>query len=393
LTENKVVFENLAKEDEMKTIRFAIALAGLIITGAVLAGPTPEAQSITEELELRAADKPISANPAWQPKRVVVSLPDAFSARLPGFEQLLITAAGDAELVIDRSNGFTPSADTLAGADAIIGLCTPSTMKNAGKSLLWLHNYFVGMDRCTGLTNIQLEQTVFTNSKRLSGPAIAEHSIAMMLSLARGLPAFHRAQAAGKWQQNLARSVRFGEVEGKTILVVGLGGIGTQIARRAHGLGMRVIAIRNSSREGPDYVDYVGLPDELHKLAGDADVIVNALPLTPQTSGLFDKDFFSSAKTGSMFLSVGRGKSTVTGDLVSALQSGQIFAAGLDVTDPEPLPADSPLWQMENVIITPHISASGADSLRRVAVITVENLRRYVAGEALLNVVDMQAGY
>jgi phosphoglycerate dehydrogenase-like enzyme len=177
------------------------------------------------------------------------------------------------------------------------------------------------------------------------------------------------------------------------VLIVGLGGIGTQVAWRAHGLGMRVIATRNSSRQGPDYVDYVGLADELLTLAAEADVVVNTLPLTSKTTGIFDQGFFDKVKSGAIFISVGRGKSTVTADLVAALESGKLYGAGLDVTDPEPLPKDSPLWQMENVIITPHVSAAGPGSLQRVAAITVENLRRYLAGEPLLNIVDMRAGY
>ena len=113
----------------------------------------------------------------------------------------------------------------------------------------------------------------------------------MMLSLARGLPAYQRAQGANRWDRKLAGQVRFGDLNRKTLLVVGLGGIGTQVAQRAHGLGMRVIATRNSSRDGPDYVDYIGLADELHTLAAKADVIVNALPLTSATRGLLTRRF------------------------------------------------------------------------------------------------------
>jgi phosphoglycerate dehydrogenase-like enzyme len=249
------------------------------------------------------------------------------------------------------------------------------------------------MDRCVGMSDSQRETVIFTNNKRLSGPAIAEHTIAMMMSIARGLPAYSRAQVKSEWDDSLSSAIRFGEVKDKTMLVVGLGGIGTEIAWRAHGLGMRIIATRNSSRRGPDYVDYVGLADELNKLAGEADVIVNALPLTAKTTGVFNKAFFDAAKPGAMFLSVGRGKSTVTKDLIAALESGQIYGAGLDVTDPEPLPADSPLWQMPRVVITPHSSAAGIDSLRRMATIAVENLRRYANGERMLNIVDINAGY
>ncbi|WP_162845970.1 D-2-hydroxyacid dehydrogenase [Seongchinamella sediminis] len=371
------------------TLAVFMLLTGLL---AHAGGPSPQAARIIDELSLRAADKPVSALPGWAPKKVLVTLPPMFLAVAPDYPQLLQAAAGDVELVIDDSGDFVPRAELLQGVDALIGLCSPATVAAASK-LFWLHNYFVGMDRCATLGAEQVKGRVFTNGKRLSGPAIAEHSIAMVMALARGLPAYQRAQVESRWDNSLRGEVRFGELNGRTMLVVGLGGIGTEVAWRAHGLGMNVIATRNSSRSGPDYVSYVGLADELHELAGRADVVVNALPLTPATSGLFDRQFFAAVKPGALFISVGRGKSTVTADLVAALESGQLYGAGLDVTDPEPLPADSPLWQLPNVIITPHSSAAGGDSLRRGAIIAAENLRRYVAGEALLNTVNMEAGY
>lgn len=355
--------------------------------------PTPEAQQLIAELGLSEGPVAMSERSDWQPRRVVVMLIPGMGIGSPEYEQALQAAAGDVELVFSRSGSFVLSAEQLEGADGVIGFCSPPTLQAADSQLRWLHNYTVGMDRCKGLSDAQRRDMLFTNNKRLSGPAIAEHTMAMLLSLSRKLPAYSRAQARAEWQRELATRPGFGELKGKTLLVVGLGGIGTEIAWRAHGLGMRVIATRNSSRRGPEYVEYVGLADELHKLAAGADVVVNALPLTRSTTGIFDKSFFTALKPGAIFLSVGRGKSTVTADLVAALQSGQLFAAGLDVTDPEPLPADSPLWQMDNVIITPHISAVGVDSARRTMVIAVENLRRYVQGEPLLNIVDMGKGY
>jgi phosphoglycerate dehydrogenase-like enzyme len=155
---------------------------------------------------------------------------------------------------------------------------------------------------------------------------------------------------------------------------------------------MRVIATRNSSRSGPDFVEYVGLSDELHKLASEADVIVNALPLTPATTGVFDAEFFDAVKPGVIFINVARGKSVVTADLLKALEDGVVSAAGLDVTEPEPLPADHPLWQLENVVITPHIS-SRAGERERHAVLLAENIRRYLRGDALYNTVDPERGY
>jgi len=183
------------------------------------------------------------------------------------------------------------------------------------------------------------------------------------------------------------------EIRGQTILIVGLGGIGTEVAKRAHALGMRVVATRASDRAGPDFVSYVGLPDELAKLAAEADVVVNALPLTPATRDTFDARVFAAMKRSALFINVGRGGTVVTPALVQALHSGGVGGAAVDVTDPEPLPADHPLWDAPNVIITPHISSESELGFTRVWEIVRENLRRYVAGEAMLSVVDIERGY
>ena len=177
------------------------------------------------------------------------------------------------------------------------------------------------------------------------------------------------------------------------MLIVGLGGIGTEIAWRANALGMRVIATRNSSRDKPEFVDYVGLADELFTLAGQADVIVNATPLTSSTKGLFDSKFFDVLKPAAYFINIGRGKSVVTEDLVVALNAGKLAGVALDVVEPEPLPQDHVLWHMPNVIITPHISARSDLLMKRFWIFVRENLRRYVNGERMLNVVNIQKGY
>ena len=377
----------------MKSL-ITLLVAGLLATTAhAQTAPEPAAVTIIEDLGLRQAAEPLSKNPRWQPSKVVVIVPDRIETVVPDYVERLKRAAGDVELVLERSGEWVLGEDTLAGTDGVIGLCLPPTMANADEDLLWLHNYSVGMDRCKGLSEEQMDSVIFTNNKRLSGPTIAEHTIAMLMSITRGLPSYTAAQAERRWDASPFTQQRFGEIKGKTLLVVGLGGIGTEIAWRAHGLGMRVMATRNSSRSGPDFVEYVGLSDELHELAGKADVVVNALPLTPKTTGIFDEAFFKAVKPGAIFLSVGRGKSTVTADLIAALESGKLYGAGLDVTDPEPLPEDSPLWLIDRVIITPHVSTGGADSVRRMTTIAIENLRRYVAGEPLLNLVDIRKGY
>jgi hypothetical protein len=185
-----------------------IILSGVLLSHSVAAitatKPDPEAISIIEEFGLRESQATVASLPNWRPQRVVVSLPPSLSKRLPSLEDKLLATAGEVELVIDRSENFILSSDVLAGTDAIIGICTPPTIGNASKRLLWVHNYSVGMDRCAGLSPEQLAGRVFTNNKRLSGPAIAEHSIAMMLSLAKGLPAYQRAQSKSQWDRSLA---------------------------------------------------------------------------------------------------------------------------------------------------------------------------------------------
>jgi phosphoglycerate dehydrogenase-like enzyme len=180
---------------------------------------------------------------------------------------------------------------------------------------------------------------------------------------------------------------------GKTMVVAGLGGIGTEIARRAHALGMRVVATRASDRKGPDFVSYVGSPEELQKLVAEADVVVDALPLTPTTRGTFDQRMFAAMKRGALFVNVGRGGTVVTSALADALRSGALGGAGLDVTDPEPLSADHPLWSAPNLIITPHISSESEIGFSRVWEIVRENLGRYFTGDRMLSVVQVERGY
>jgi len=222
---------------------------------------------------------------------------------------------------------------------------------------------------------------------------MSEHVLAMMLGLARGLASYIPAQAQGNWDRSLVEADRMWTLEGKTVLVVGLGGIGIEVARRASALGMTVDAVRASGRTGPSFVRRVGLPEDLERYAADADFVVNTTPLTDATLGMFDAGFFAAVKEGSYFVNVGRGRSVVTAALLDALRSGRLGGAGLDVTDPEPLPPDHPLWKIPNVIITPHVSARtdlGTDDRWLVA---RENLRRYVAGERMLSVVDPAKGY
>lgn len=288
-----------------------------------------------------------------------------------------------------------PSADIAraeaGGADAVIGYCSEDIVA-AGDALVWIQIFSAGAERCLAVGDVASGRVLLTNMQKMASPVIGEHAVAMMLSLSRGLTQQAKTMAEGSWNRSIGDEIGMMSVDGKTVLVVGLGGIGRAAAKRSAALGMRVLATRNSSRSGPDYVDYVGLSDELFELAGQADVVINALPLTPETEGLFDKAFFDAVKPGVIFVNVARGASVVTNDLVAALDDGRVAGAGLDVTDPEPLPSDHVLWRMPNVIITPHIAWYGNNRERQVA-LARENIRRFIAGEPLLNVVDPERGY
>lgn len=370
----------------MLSLAYSAAVSGAEADAAFL--------RLMAELSLREAAEPIRNHPRWRrPERIVVAIPPSARASQEELLGELREVANGVELIpLDAGASAERVAQLLADAQVFLGWCSPSILE-AAPTLLWLHNYGVGVDRCTLDSDIGRYDFVMTNAQRLSAPTIAEHVMAMMMMLNRNLHHFHRAQLQGRWDPDVGGQSPITDLRGKIVLVVGLGGIGTEVARRSAALGMRVIATRNSRREGPDFVEYVGLAHELHELAERADVIVNALPLTKQTTGIFDKRFFDAAKPGAFFITVGRGKSTVTADLIEALKDGRIGAAGLDVTDPEPLPPSHELWLLENVIITPHEAGRSSDNRERIRMLVRENLRRYVAGDKLLNVVDIERGY
>lgn len=344
--------------------------------------------ALVARFQLREAPSPVREREGWTPPVRIVTL-EPFGI---GLAELIRTVAPNAEVIPVSS--IRAAVRVIAEADVYVGWCTRALV-DAGVNLKWIHVPSAGVEMCARIPEVAERGILVTNHQRIYGAQIAEHAIAMMFALARGLPRYGAEQAAGRWSARpleLRESGLF-EVGGKTMLVVGLGGIGTEVAQRASGLGMRVQATRNSRREGPDYVEYVGLAHEVVELAANADVVVNATPLTPDTRGMFDAAFFAAMKETAYFINIGRGASVVTADLVTALESGAIAGAGLDVTSPEPLPPGHPLWSMRNVILTPHI-AGGSDRFNeRFTVLIAENMRRYVAGDRMLSVVDLERGY
>lgn len=367
-------------------LRVSLSVSACAIALAAFSGHAADssASGVIEHYGLEQAETPVKERKGWRkPKRIVLG---GFASQMG---PVLKAAAPDVEFIVAGS----PEAKAkLATVDAAIGICNAELLAGA-KAIQWIQMVTAGVETCVSIPAVKERNILVTNMRRISGPIIAEHAIAMTMALTRGLDVFIQAQDKGQWRRNDVPEGRMAVIDGKTMLVVGLGGIGSEVAKRAHALGMKVTATRASGRTGPDYVSYVGLPDELPKLVSEADVIVNTAPLTPQTKGIFNAALFAKMKPSAYIINVARGGSIVTDDLVAALKNKKIAGAALDVTEPEPLPPDHPLWKTPNVIITPHIASdSDLGSEAQVEVVR-ENLRRYAAGEPMLSVVDVARGY
>lgn len=340
----------------------------------------------------RESDVASKALEGYRPlRRVLVTLSQ------PALIAQLESAAPGVEFV--GVAGVSPDAEISGSFDAVMLVCSRPAALDVAPDAIWIHSYSAGVEDCLAHPSLadqpeRVKNIIMTNSSGTAASVIGEHAIAMMMSFSRGLHIFRDEQNKAEWSRSLlAESSITTTVGGKTMLVLGLGAIGKEVAMRAKALGMRVLATRNSSREGPEYVDYVGLSAETMELAAQADVVVNALPLTPSTAGMLNSRFFETMKPSALLISVGRGGTTNTSDLLAALKAGTIAGAALDVTDPEPLPSDHPLWQQRNVIITPHLAGTGGNARPKVFSLLVENVRRFQAGEPLLNPVSAKSGY
>ncbi|UCG72722.1 MAG: D-2-hydroxyacid dehydrogenase [Chromatiales bacterium] len=343
------------------------------------------AQDVVEALGLQAEATPVREDPRWAPEGPIV-------VRVLSTQQLAVLQAAAGETPLIAVSSPTEALAEIEDATALLGFCSAELL-DAAPRLRWLQLYSAGAENCVDLPRIREREVLLTNLQRVSSLTIAEHVMGLTLALTRGLAPHIVAQAQGDWNPGLVPMQQRVELSGRTMLVVGLGGIGTEVARRADAFGMRVIAVRATGQPGPPFVAEVAKPDRLLQMAAQADVVVNSVPLTADTAGMFDAAVFAAMPPSAYFINVGRGRSVVTDDLVAALRDGQIAGTAFDVTDPEPLPADHPLWTMPNVIITPHVSAQSDRIFERVLAVVAENLRRYVAGEAMLSVVDPEAGY
>jgi D-2-hydroxyacid dehydrogenase (NADP+) len=291
------------------------------------------------------------------------------------------------EVDFRQSRDQAEQARFAAGTDVIYGFRDQKLAVQAPR-LKWLHYYGAGVDGLDA-DHFARNGIICSNSRGVAAPNIAEHVFAMMLSFARCLPRLQRVQSAEMWLKN--NEIRPFELLDRRLGIVGLGAIGQEVATRALAFGMHVSGLRKSSAPVAG-VRMFGAGG-LHDMAAQSDHLVVCLPGTADTAGSIDASVFSAMPRGSYFYNVGRGNIVVQQDLIAALESGQLAGAGLDVADPEPLPAGHPLWRAPNVLITSHTSGNTDHYWERAVPLFERNLRAFIAGKPLENTVDLRRGY
>ncbi len=311
---------------------------------------------------------------------IVLSVTDAQKERL-------VRAAEGAETVFASGAEVTP--DMLRDADAVIGNLRPQKLADAPR-LKWIQLGSAGTDGYT-VEGVLPPGAVLTNASGAYGLAISEHMIACLLFLMKNLGKYAADQSEHLWQDHGPVT----SVWGSRTLVVGAGDIGSEFAFRMNALGSRVTGIRRHPAETLEFFEAVYASERLHDCLAEADIVADCLPATKETTHLFGTEAFASMKRGAYFLNIGRGRTVDSLALADALRSGQLAGAAIDVTEPEPLPPDHPLWDAPNLLITPHVSGGNhlQETTERIVDIAAENLGRFVRGLPLCNIVDTAAGY
>lgn len=282
-------------------------------------------------------------------------------------------------------------AEHLPDADAVCGWVSPEQLPLA-KNLRWLQNPAAGPFPGYYYPELIEHPVVVCNPRGIYNDHIAQHIMMFVLALARGLPYYMEAQHQGVWDKD-ARKHGYVDLAEATALIVGVGGIGHETARLCNEFGMKVLGVDARWEYEVPFAEKHD-PSELDALLPLADFVITTTPHTPETEGMWHKDRFVRMKNSAYFINIGRGKTTKLADLIAALKEGVIAGCGLDVFEVEPLPAESLLWRLPNVLLTPHIAVKDAENLpaRRFEVV-LENARRFANGEPLQNVVDKAAWY
>ena len=293
----------------------------------------------------------------------------------------------------DANFSFIPAKDVTKEqaheADIIIGNVAPELIRGTSK-LKWLQLNSAGTDGYLS-AGVLPAGTILTNATGAYGLAISEHMIGSLLCIMKKLHLYGADQSKHVWNDygNVA------SIYGSKTLVVGFGDIGSEFAVRMHALGSQVTGIRRNKTEKPDYLEALYQMDAFYECLKTADIVATCLPGTKETYHIFDKKAFAQMKEGAFFLNVGRGSAVDSNALADALNSGHLAGASVDVTEPEPLPSDHPLWDAKNLLITPHISGNYhlKETHERIVRIAADNLDRFMRGEKLRNVVDFATGY
>ena len=304
-----------------------------------------------------------------------------------GFEDehmaMLRDAAGD-NTVVDP--GEDDLVTEMADAEVFIGYHSPEIFSSAS-GLKWIQSAAAGLDMM--LTPDVIERRlIVTNASGLHAAPVVETAWALTLAVSRCLKTFQQQQNEHDWTQFIPH-----DLDGRTVGIVGLGGIGRRYARIATAFGMRVIAVDRHSPPKPDEVESLQGLDRLNDLVAEADVLLVSCPATAETHGLIGPEQIALLKPTAILVNIARGGIVDEPALIECLKAGRITGAGLDVTEVEPLPKDDPLWNTPRLVITPHIAGWSGDRSRRLVEFFCENLRRYLSGEPLRNLVDQSRGY
>lgn len=329
-------------------------------------------------------------------KQVLVAIPvkkdqaKRLEQAAPGWE---FRYRGGTNLIYTNPEEAVPGPDLtkedVAWADVILGN-VPDFFLTGSPKLLWMQTGSAGVESYVR-PGVLAENTLLTNATGAYGLAISEHMLGMLLELFKKLELYRDAQKDGQWKSLGAVKA----VYGSTVLVLGMGDIGGEFGKRCKALGAKVIGVRRSNRQKPDYADEVHLLEDLDQLLPQADVVAVTLPGTEATRGLMNRERLANMKEGAVLLNVGRGYIVDTEALCDALESGHLSGAGVDVTEPEPLPADHRLWRIPTALVTPHVSGFYhlEETHQRIVNIFVENLEHFRKGEPLRNQVDFSTGY
>jgi phosphoglycerate dehydrogenase-like enzyme len=283
----------------------------------------------------------------------------------------------------------------IADAEIVIAWSIRPEQLKAAKELRWIHSPAAAVHQFM-FPELINSDVILTNAREVHGPVVAEHVIALIFALAKKIPLAVRLQEKHVWGQEpmWRERPRPREIAGATLGLVGAGSIGREVAKRASALGMRVMAVReNPQKQKPEGVEKVYAFADLETLLEQSDYVVLALPVTPSTQKVMNAERFSKMRSDACLINVGRGPLIDAAALTAALRDHRIGGAALDVFEREPLPADSPLWDLENLLITPHTAGLTEKLWERHYQLFSENLRRYLAHQPLLGVVDKNKGY